>query len=227
MLMSLLRDWHGKLRVAWPTGARLKTLTPCYCMLLLRRQSGIWRTWIVEYRNRLVTPGVLYFSSKRSPIVEGHIRAILNHQNIDHLCQVDRLESSCKEEEKGHWQRVTELQKHNPGQPLPMLVPISISFFHAALKWILKSYSLYTSAGKTNFLHPPHCFQVAFSHFQGLDERINFVATKVVHLGDQLEGVNTPRTRAAEAQRLMKYFLEFMDDRGPTSDLFSDPFQVL
>jgi len=67
--------------------------------------------------------------------------------------------------------------------------------------------------------------QAAFNHFKALDERINFVATKVVHLGDQLEGVNTPRTRAAEAQELMKYFSEFLNDKKP-SHLFSDPFQV-
>ncbi|ELU10626.1 hypothetical protein CAPTEDRAFT_182979 [Capitella teleta] len=68
--------------------------------------------------------------------------------------------------------------------------------------------------------------QAAFQHFQGLDERINFVATKVVHLGEQLEGVNTPRTRAAEAQKLMKYFAEFCEEDRPKSYLFTDPFQV-
>jgi len=68
--------------------------------------------------------------------------------------------------------------------------------------------------------------QVAFDHFKALDERINFVATKVVHLGDQLEGVNTPRTRAVEAQLLMKYFSEFMEDNRSLSHVFTDPFQV-
>ena len=68
--------------------------------------------------------------------------------------------------------------------------------------------------------------QVAFDHFKALDERINFVATKVVHLGDQLEGVNTPRTRAVEAQLLMKYFSEFMEDNQSLSHVFTDPFQV-
>ena len=68
--------------------------------------------------------------------------------------------------------------------------------------------------------------QVAFDHFKALDERINFVATKVVHLGDQLEGVNTPRTRAVEAQLLMKYFSEFMEDNRTLSHIFTDPFQV-
>ncbi|KAF7704379.1 hypothetical protein HF521_021451 [Silurus meridionalis] len=61
--------------------------------------------------------------------------------------------------------------------------------------------------------------QVAFQHFQELDDHISYVATKVCHLGDQLEGVNTPRQRAVEAQRLMTYFNEFLD-----GDLRSDVF---
>ncbi len=68
--------------------------------------------------------------------------------------------------------------------------------------------------------------QTAFLHFQELDDHINNVATKVVHLGDQLEGVNTPRARAEEAQKLIGYFTDFLDDLGPTSDVFNDPFRV-
>ncbi|KAL5008482.1 hypothetical protein ScPMuIL_014063 [Solemya velum] len=68
--------------------------------------------------------------------------------------------------------------------------------------------------------------QTSYSHFQALDERINFVATKVVHLGDQLEGVNTPRARAVEAQRLMNYLSEFLSDQPPKSTVFTDPFQL-
>lgn len=68
--------------------------------------------------------------------------------------------------------------------------------------------------------------QNSFSHFQGLDERINLVAMKVVHLGDQLEGVNTPRARAVEAQRLMNYLSEFLTDEPPKSAIFTDPFQL-
>lgn len=52
------------------------------------------------------------------------------------------------------------------------------------------------------------------------------MATKVVHLGDQLEGVNTPRARAVEAQRLMNYLDEFMSNEPPKSAVFTDPFQV-
>lgn len=64
--------------------------------------------------------------------------------------------------------------------------------------------------------------QVAFQHFQELDEHISYVATKVCHLGDQLEGVNTPRQRAVEAQRLMTYFNEFLDGEL-RSDVFNNP----
>ena len=68
--------------------------------------------------------------------------------------------------------------------------------------------------------------QAAFGHFQALDERINFVSTKVVHLGDQLEGVNTPRARDAEAQQLINYFSEFLTEGPLKSQVFTDPFQV-
>ncbi|KAJ8308969.1 hypothetical protein KUTeg_013843 [Tegillarca granosa] len=68
--------------------------------------------------------------------------------------------------------------------------------------------------------------QASYSHFQELDERISLVATKVVHLGDQLEGVNTPRARAVEAKRLMNYLNEFLSDDPPKSAVFTDPFQL-
>ncbi|XP_038823108.1 exocyst complex component 5 isoform X1 [Salvelinus namaycush] len=67
--------------------------------------------------------------------------------------------------------------------------------------------------------------QVAFQHFQELDEHISYVATKVCHLGDQLEGVNTPRQRAVEAQRLMTYFNEFLDG-DLRSDVFNNPEKI-
>uniref|UniRef100_A0A8C5AL07 Exocyst complex component 5 n=1 Tax=Gadus morhua TaxID=8049 RepID=A0A8C5AL07_GADMO len=67
--------------------------------------------------------------------------------------------------------------------------------------------------------------QVAFQHFQELDEHISYVATKVCHLGDQLEGVNTPRQRAVEAQRLMTYFNEFLDGEL-RSDVFHNPEKI-
>lgn len=68
--------------------------------------------------------------------------------------------------------------------------------------------------------------QSTYSHFQVLDEKINLVATKVVHLGDQLEGVNNPRAKAVEAKKLMSYMSEFLSDGPPKSDLFTDPFKL-
>ncbi|KAK7104250.1 exocyst complex component 5-like [Littorina saxatilis] len=69
--------------------------------------------------------------------------------------------------------------------------------------------------------------QNLYTDFQKLDERISYVATKVVHLGDQLEGVNTPRARAVEAQRLMNYLAEFLQEQPLTSAVLTDPFQLM
>ena len=69
-------------------------------------------------------------------------------------------------------------------------------------------------------------FQNLYGDFQKLDERISYVATKVVHLGDQLEGVNTPRTRAVEAQRLMNYLSEFLTEEPLQSPVLTDPAWV-
>lgn len=62
--------------------------------------------------------------------------------------------------------------------------------------------------------------------FHQLDERINFVATKVLHLGDQLESVNTPRARAVEAQKLMRHFSEFLIPGPLTDPIFTDKSNV-
>lgn len=66
----------------------------------------------------------------------------------------------------------------------------------------------------------------AMDLFHQLDERINFVATKVLHLGDQLESVNTPRARAVEAQKLMKHFAEFLSPGPLTDPIFTDKSTV-
>ncbi|XP_065320101.1 exocyst complex component 5-like isoform X1 [Gordionus sp. m RMFG-2023] len=52
--------------------------------------------------------------------------------------------------------------------------------------------------------------------YQDLDDRINFVANKVIHLGDQLESVNTPRLRLMEARKLFKYYSEFLSEQSET-----------
>ena len=62
--------------------------------------------------------------------------------------------------------------------------------------------------------------------FQELDERINYVATKVIHLGDQLESVNTPRARAVEAQKLMSHFADFMSPSKSLGEIFTDKSKV-
>lgn len=64
--------------------------------------------------------------------------------------------------------------------------------------------------------------KLAMSMFQALDERINYIATKVIHLGNQLEAVNTPRSRAVEAQKLMSYFSEFLSPGPLLIDVFND-----
>lgn len=63
--------------------------------------------------------------------------------------------------------------------------------------------------------------------FHALDEKINAVAKKIIHLGVQLENVNTPRSRIVEAQILLGHIMEFMV-AGPTvSDLFTDESKLV
>jgi hypothetical protein len=64
--------------------------------------------------------------------------------------------------------------------------------------------------------------KAAAATYKSLDERINLVAGKVVHLGDQLESVNTPRARAVEALKLMKHFDDFLDGETSVSPVFMD-----
>ena len=64
--------------------------------------------------------------------------------------------------------------------------------------------------------------KAAAATYKSLDERINLVAGKVVHLGDQLESVNTPRKRAEEALKLMKHFDDFLDGESSVSPVFMD-----
>ena len=76
---------------------------------------------------------------------------------------------------------------------------------------------------------PPLCpslFQEAFQEFQTLEDRITYVATKVVHLGDQLESSNNRCMRAVEARELMKYLDEFRTRIRPNIAVFTDPGRV-
>lgn len=59
-----------------------------------------------------------------------------------------------------------------------------------------------------------------------MDERINYVATKVIHVGDQLESINTPRSRAVQVHKLIGYLEEFMTAGSLSVDIFNDPTKV-
>ncbi|KAJ3665408.1 hypothetical protein Zmor_000904 [Zophobas morio] len=66
----------------------------------------------------------------------------------------------------------------------------------------------------------------AIDTFQELDGKINHVATKVLHLGDQLDSVNGPRARVVDAQNLMTHLNEFLTTGPLTSGIFTDPTKV-
>ena len=59
-----------------------------------------------------------------------------------------------------------------------------------------------------------------------LEERITYVATKVVHLGDQLESLNGYMQRDLEAQDVMKHVAEFEQKAKPSVGIFTDPSRV-
>lgn len=64
--------------------------------------------------------------------------------------------------------------------------------------------------------------KISVDWFHQLDEKIISVAGKVIHLGEQLENVNTPRSRTLEAQRLLNHMMEFLVPGPIVNDLFSD-----
>lgn len=63
--------------------------------------------------------------------------------------------------------------------------------------------------------------------FRQLDEKINSVAGKIIHLGEQLENVNTPRTRIAEASRLLNHMTEFLVPGPIVNDVFNNKENVI
>ncbi|KRY48627.1 Exocyst complex component 5 [Trichinella britovi] len=64
---------------------------------------------------------------------------------------------------------------------------------------------------------------IADGKLKTLNERVNSVAARVVHLGDQLQSVTAPRARAFEAYQLMVHFNEFLSDQPLESETFTDP----
>lgn len=59
-----------------------------------------------------------------------------------------------------------------------------------------------------------------------MEDRISNVATKVVHLGEQLEGTNNRRVRGVEAQNLMHHLSEFQAKTKLSMPVFTDPARV-
>lgn len=68
--------------------------------------------------------------------------------------------------------------------------------------------------------------QLASDVFWQLDEKINSVAGKIIHLGEQLENVNNPRSRTVEAQTLLSYMSEFLITGPIVNDIFTDPTRL-
>lgn len=54
-------------------------------------------------------------------------------------------------------------------------------------------------------------FRQSINNFHSMDKRLDQVADKVHSLGQQLEVINRPRSKAAEAYKLLKQFGEFLD----------------
>lgn len=54
-------------------------------------------------------------------------------------------------------------------------------------------------------------FRQSINNFHSMDKRLDQVADKVHNLGQQLEVINRPRTKAAEAYKLLRQFGEFLD----------------
>lgn len=68
--------------------------------------------------------------------------------------------------------------------------------------------------------------QISIDCFHHLDERINAVAGKIIHLGEQLENVDTPRSRTAEALRLLNFMGEFLIPGPIVNDIFTNKENV-
>lgn len=136
--------------------------------------------------------------------------------------KVEKLEQQCHREAKEFAHKVQDLQRSNQVSGHYFLAFFILRFFNHLDSHVLLHNELHCMCLHFIVLLVS---KVAFQHFQELDEHISYVATKVCHLGDQLEGVNTPRQRAVEAQRLMTYFNEFLDGEL-RSDVFNNPDKV-
>lgn len=95
-----------------------------------------------------------------------------------------------------------------------------------------KCEKLESALGDEQKLHARHIDKLLERHsisvecFHQLDEKINSVASKIIHLGEQLENVNTPRTRTAEALRLLNHMSEFLIAGPVVNDIFTNKENV-
>lgn len=64
-------------------------------------------------------------------------------------------------------------------------------------------------------------FRQSINNFHAMDKRLDTVANKVHYLGQQLEQINRPRSRATEAYKLLKQFGEFLDTSYNPNATFS------
>ncbi|CAI4227278.1 unnamed protein product [Auanema sp. JU1783] len=67
----------------------------------------------------------------------------------------------------------------------------------------------------------------ALEKMKQLDSTMQNVSAKVVHLGDQLESVHIPRSRANDALQLIQHFDEFLSEQPLNSIIFTDPDKLL
>lgn len=62
--------------------------------------------------------------------------------------------------------------------------------------------------------------------FKNLDERINCIATKIIHVGDQLSSINTKRSRVFQVQKLIGFLERCIISDPITINIFDDQTKV-
>ncbi|KAL3287234.1 hypothetical protein HHI36_001711 [Cryptolaemus montrouzieri] len=117
------------------------------------------------------------------------------------------------------WRTIAEIKQDGKGDFNPNLL-------HESFIQAIKDLSLLQERQQKNVNGFLDQNKQTINHFQELDGKINNVATKVLHLGDQLDSVNGPRARVVEAQRLMTHLSEFISTGPLTSSIFMDPKRI-
>ena len=142
----------------------------------------------------------------------------MQHLSENTDAQIEKLEEVCKDQEHKHKENTLEVEKQ-----YKVKSNFNDSFF------LYNVYYVYLYTRNMLIKKSSFCFisyQTAMAQFHDLDDRINSVATKVVHLGDQLENISIPRQRVKETEQVMKYFDEFHPGKE-LSPIFNDKNKVL